>query len=363
MQTRAALFEGVGRPFAVRPIAIEEPGPGDVRVRMRAAGVCGSDLHVVRGEWTRATPMVLGHEGAGEVESVRRGRRDRWRSRRPRRRLVEPRLRRLCGPAAPGGPPPACRCAPDRGRDAARRHDAPLGRRRARLPHDGRGRVRRARADAAARGAADPRRPALSEAALLGCAALTGVGAALEAAAIPPGGAVAIVGAGGVGQFIVQGARIAGAGTIVAADPAQARREDALRAGATHAVAPDALLDVLAEITDGGADVTIRSGRIARDGGARAGGGPPRGRDRARGHAAGRRAARPRPGGVHAPREDADRLGLRLRRPGGGAARAARARAPRAARPARHGRRRVPAGADRRGDRRGPRGLPPAASW
>ena len=85
----------------------------------------------------------------------------------------------------------------------------------------------------------------LREAALLGCAALTGVGAVLFAAQVTPGSSVAVVGAGGVGQFVVQGARIAGATTIVSVDPLAGRREQALRLGATHAVDPDELTDAL----------------------------------------------------------------------------------------------------------------------
>jgi S-(hydroxymethyl)glutathione dehydrogenase/alcohol dehydrogenase len=94
----------------------------------------------------------------------------------------------------------------------------------------------------------------LQEAALLGCAALTGVGAALFAAKVTPGSSVLVIGAGGVGQFIVQGARIAGAELIVVSDPVAARREQALRLGATHAVEPDELKELLREQTVDGTD-------------------------------------------------------------------------------------------------------------
>ena len=70
MKTTAALFTAVGSPMTLAEITIDEPGPQDVVVRVGAAGICGSDLHVVRGEWARPTPMVLGHEGAGVVERV-----------------------------------------------------------------------------------------------------------------------------------------------------------------------------------------------------------------------------------------------------------------------------------------------------
>ena len=94
----------------------------------------------------------------------------------------------------------------------------------------------------------------LREAALLGCAALTGVGAVLFAAHMQPGGVALVVGAGGVGQFVVQGARIAGAEAIVVVDPVAGRREQALRLGATHAVEPGELKEALARIAPDGAD-------------------------------------------------------------------------------------------------------------
>ena len=69
MKTRAALFHAVGEPFEVAEIDLAEPGPRDVVVRMVAVGICGTDLHQVKGEFRRPTPMVLGHEGAGVVEA------------------------------------------------------------------------------------------------------------------------------------------------------------------------------------------------------------------------------------------------------------------------------------------------------
>ncbi|MCY7301714.1 MAG: alcohol dehydrogenase catalytic domain-containing protein [Thermoleophilia bacterium] len=68
MKTRAGLFRAVGEPLEVVEIDLAEPGRNDVVVRIVAAGICGTDLHQVKGEWQRPTPMVLGHEGAGVVE-------------------------------------------------------------------------------------------------------------------------------------------------------------------------------------------------------------------------------------------------------------------------------------------------------
>jgi S-(hydroxymethyl)glutathione dehydrogenase/alcohol dehydrogenase len=92
----------------------------------------------------------------------------------------------------------------------------------------------------------------LDQAALLGCAALTGVGAVRNASALEPGQSALVVGAGGVGQFVVQGARIAGAATIVVCDPVDGRLDAARAQGATHAVRPDELRDLMrAELPDG----------------------------------------------------------------------------------------------------------------
>jgi S-(hydroxymethyl)glutathione dehydrogenase/alcohol dehydrogenase len=97
----------------------------------------------------------------------------------------------------------------------------------------------------------------LREAALLGCAALTGVGAVLFAARVSASSSVLVVGAGGVGQFVVQGARIAGADTIVAVDPVEGRREQALRLGATHAFGPDEIEAQIAGIAPEGVDYAL----------------------------------------------------------------------------------------------------------
>jgi len=94
----------------------------------------------------------------------------------------------------------------------------------------------------------------LEEAALLGCAALTGVGAVLFAARVEPGEVVLVIGAGGVGQFCVQGARIAGAEAIVVVDPLEARLDLARSLGATHTTDPDGLKELMKQIAPDGVD-------------------------------------------------------------------------------------------------------------
>lgn len=256
MRARAAVFWGPGRPFTVEEVELRAPRPGEVVVRMAAAGICGTDLHSVRGEFMRPTPMVLGHEGAGVVEEIGEG------------------VERL----APGDEvvlswAPSCGECFDcrRGRPAAcPRLHAAIG---AGTLVDGttgislhgetvyRGtatgciaeRVVVSERVALPTGGGIP----LEQAALLGCAALTGVGAVLFAARADEGESVLVVGAGGVGQFAVQGARIAGARTVVVIDPLTARREQALSLGATHALAPEEAEARLAEILPDGADVGL----------------------------------------------------------------------------------------------------------
>ena len=94
----------------------------------------------------------------------------------------------------------------------------------------------------------------LEQAALLGCAALTGVGAVLNAARPEPGFTTLVIGAGGVGQFVVQGARIAGASAILVVDPVEGRREQTLRLGATSACAPEDVKEAVRALDPEGVD-------------------------------------------------------------------------------------------------------------
>jgi S-(hydroxymethyl)glutathione dehydrogenase/alcohol dehydrogenase len=256
MKTRAALFRGVGEPLEVREIELEAPRPDEVLVRMAAVGICGTDLHVVKGDWQRPTPMVLGHEGAGLVEAV--------------------------GAAVVGLAPgdavvlswaPGCgRCAScRRGRPAActelqraigagTRTDGTTG-----MTAGGETVFRGTATGALAERItvrADVALPIgddvpLEQAALLGCAALTGVGAVLFQGRPHEGAVVLVVGAGGVGQFCVQGARIAGAAEIVCVDPIESRLEQAARLGATRTATPDGLEQAMHEVAADGADVAF----------------------------------------------------------------------------------------------------------
>jgi len=253
VKSRAAVFRAPGEPLEVREIDLDEPGAQDVLVRMAAVGICGTDLHSIRGEWNRPTPIVLGHEGAGvveavgaEVESVRPG------------DEVVLSWAPACGECADcrRGRPAAC-IELHRAIGAGTLVDGTTG-----ISLDGETLYRGTATGAMSEHVVVTERVALptggdvplDEAALLGCAALTGVGAVLFAARAEPGGVVLVVGAGGVGQFCVQGARIAGAEAIVCVDPLEARLELVRDLGATHVTIPDGLKDLIKEVAPDGAD-------------------------------------------------------------------------------------------------------------
>ena len=268
MKTRAALFRAPGLPLAVDEIELEPPGPGDVLVRVAAVGICGSDLHLVRGEWTRPTPMVLGHEGTGVVEAVG----DDVSGISPGDRIVLS-WAPACGECEPcrHGRPVAC--APLRAGIAA--GTLPDG--TTRMSLDGAPVYRMTAIGALAEQIVVPAAAVLplpddvplEHGALIGCAALTGVGAVLNRARVEEGSSVVVIGAGGIGQFCVQAARIAGAARIVAVDPLEARRAQALRLGATEALSPQDVggqFDVAVDAV-GGEETFALAVRAVRGGG------------------------------------------------------------------------------------------------
>ena len=257
LEMRACVLREPGRPPAVEIVHLDPPGRGEVLVRIAAAGVCHSDVHLVDGalgdgRW----PMVLGHEGAGVVQAVG----DAVTGIAPGDHVV------LCMVAA-CGTCDACRsghrtlCEPVGRRSVA--GDLPAGGSRLR---DGDGAVLQhaltvacfaqyAVVDAAA-AIPIPDEVPLWQAALLGCGAVTAFGAVSHAAGVRLGERVTVIGCGGVGLQVIAAARLAGASTIVAVDRRPEKLEHALARGATHAVdasAGDAAAEIRA-LTRGGAD-------------------------------------------------------------------------------------------------------------
>ncbi len=250
---KAAVLFAAKTPLSIEEVAIDSPAPREILVRVAASGLCHSDYNYVSGMRDVVTPVVLGHEIAGIVEEVgadvtgvRVG------------DHVVTCAAQFCGHCATCLSGKSQLCA-----DRPARHD---GRPRLTL----RGTTVTQFSQLA--GFAEqvlvhehavvtiPRQMPLDRAALLGCGVLTGLGAVFNAARVHPGSSVVVIGCGGVGLNIVQGARIAGAERIVAVDRAAEKRALALEMGATDAFpgGREAVSEVR-ELTRGGADYTFEA--------------------------------------------------------------------------------------------------------
>jgi S-(hydroxymethyl)glutathione dehydrogenase/alcohol dehydrogenase len=255
---RAAVSRAVGTPLSVEEITLADPGPGEVRVRIGAVAICHSDVSFADGEWEAEFPAVWGHEAAGTIDAVGDGVGFAVGER------VVVTLVRSCGECR--------RC--QRGAEVACRADFGLALRSPLTDADGRaihhGLGTAAFAEQVVVHASqivpidgDVPTPAAS---LLACGVITGVGAVVNTAQVLPGSAVVVLGCGGVGLNVVQGAAIAKAETIIAVDPQEVKRDLAVHLGATHAIDPDDdLATIVADITDGlmADDVFVATGAPA----------------------------------------------------------------------------------------------------
>lgn len=263
---RAAVLRAMGaaRPYAdSRPLSIETvelaaPGPGEVRVAIKAAGLCHSDLSVINGDRPRPLPMALGHEAAGVVEALGEDVTD---------LAVGDHVAMVfmpscghCSPCAEGRP---ALCEP--GAVANGRGELLGGGRR--IFREGESLNHHLGCSAFADHAVVSRRslvkidPDLSfeEAALFGCAVLTGVGAVVNTAQVRAGQSVVVVGLGGVGLASVLGALASGASPVIAVDLSEEKLALARSLGAVQTVnAADAdAVDQVRALTGGGADVAV----------------------------------------------------------------------------------------------------------
>lgn len=253
MKVKAAVIEAPGSQLRLEELDLAEPGPGEVRVRMRAVAICRSDLHVAQtGEGLRF-PAVLGHEGAGVVDAVGEGVRVAvgtsvvlsWTprcGRCPRCLQGRPQLCQRLSTSPPGG--------------CLSRGETAMG------AYMGLGCL--AEAVVVPEACAVPMSAGadLERLCLLGCGVTTGFGAVVHAAAVKTGDTVAVFGCGAVGLSAVQGARIAGARRIFAVDPVAARRALAAELGATDVVDAAGEGVCLGEIVDrtgGGVDVAVEA--------------------------------------------------------------------------------------------------------
>jgi S-(hydroxymethyl)glutathione dehydrogenase / alcohol dehydrogenase len=256
MKTNAAILWEQGQPLSVEAADLEAPRTGEVLVEVKAAGVCHSDLHAVRGDWRQRTPLALGHEGAGIVRALGEN---------VARVKVGDRVVFCWAP-----PCGVCRACLERRPVLCERLDRTTYRNQ--LPGGGT-RLRAQNKDIAHFNGtacfADyavvaeegvipvPTHVSFTALATLGCAVITGMGAALNAAQLTGGEEVVVIGVGGVGLNVVQGARIAGSQKIIAVDTRPKPLELARNFGATECInaAEQDLKKVVPTVTNGrGAD-------------------------------------------------------------------------------------------------------------
>jgi S-(hydroxymethyl)glutathione dehydrogenase / alcohol dehydrogenase len=227
----AVLIEG-GQPTVLETLLLDDPGPGEILVRMTAAGVCHSDLHVRDGHWERPGPIVMGHEGAGTIEEVGQGIDPAAVGRQVALSWYAPCLRcRNCQL----GRQWICTASPALGHsmaDGTTRTTRPDG--TPVLTYLSIGTMATAQVVPAAAAIPMPDGIPHDVAALIGCGVSTGVGAVLKTADVPAGATVAVIGLGGVGLSCVMGAVIAGASRIIVVDINRDKIELAGRLGATH---------------------------------------------------------------------------------------------------------------------------------
>jgi S-(hydroxymethyl)glutathione dehydrogenase/alcohol dehydrogenase len=249
------------RPVEILEVDLAPPREGEVLVKISACGVCASDLHVVDGELPEPMPLVLGHEAAGVVAGMGPGVEALEEGDHVVLALVP-----CCG---------ECRACQE-----GRRNFCELAARMASTGTlaDGTSRLSlngtvlrhfnaiSSFADYAVvpQSAAVPirRDVPLEVAALCGCAVVTGYGAVVNTAEVEPGSTVAVWGCGGVGLNCIQGARLAGARTIVAVDTRQEKLDLARRLGATDTVLAGKKVDAAAAVrslTDNGADYAFEA--------------------------------------------------------------------------------------------------------
>jgi NDMA-dependent alcohol dehydrogenase len=257
---KAAVMTGIDQPLEIRDdVEVEAPRAGEIKIRMGASGVCHSDLSMNNGTMMAATPIVLGHEGAGVVEEVGEG----VTSLKPGDHVVVSWVPQ-CGDCF--------FCNRDQGylcenANAALATGGLLDG-TTRFTSQGAPLYQMAASGTFSEVSIIPAIGAvkipddidMKVAALIGCGVLTGTGAALNTADIKKGDTVAVVGCGGVGLNVIQGARIAGAGEIIAVDMNETKLQMAKEFGATatvNAAQADAVSQVMEMTQQRGADVAF----------------------------------------------------------------------------------------------------------
>lgn len=251
---KAVVFRNSETPVEFTDVELAAPNAGEVRVKIAAAGVCHSDLHVRRGEWDAASPMVMGHEGSGVVTAIGEG---------VTNLAIGDHV--VLSWVAPCNECRYCRSGHEARCQAVATLVAPKG-----VLHDGTSRLSKGdetlhhylgvssfaeETVVPASGAIKVRDDApLDVIALVGCAVATGVGAVTNTAGVEPGSTVVVIGCGGVGLSVVQGARLAGAERIIAIDVLAEKTTLAMQLGATDQILVsdgDPVAQLLALLPDG----------------------------------------------------------------------------------------------------------------
>ena len=250
-QVQGIVSMAKGAPVELRTIIVPDPGPGEVLVDIAACGVCHTDLHYREGGISDDFPFLLGHEAAGTVSAVGDGVTSvsvgdyvvlNWRA--------------VCGQcrACTRGRPWYCFNTHNATQRMTLEDGTELS------PALGIGAFIETTLVAAGQcTTVDPAAPP-EVAGLLGCGVMAGLGAALNTGAVTRGDSVAVIGCGGVGAAAIAGARLAGAGTIIAVDIDDRKLQTAAGLGATHTVnsAREDAVEAIQGLTGGfGADVVI----------------------------------------------------------------------------------------------------------
>ena len=257
MKTKATVLYEAGSPLVIEELELDEPKSGEVLVKIGSAGICRSDWHLMSGENAARLPMVLGHEGSGTVEEVGSG-----------VTVVKPGDKVILSFVASCGHCYYCNTGKP---NLCDKHMATST-----TMLDGTYRLHKGDQDFTPMGklACFAQRSVVPDvscipcpddlpleiAAMIGCCVTTGVGAVTITAGVVPGSSVAVVGCGGVGLNVIQGAKLSGASKIIADDISEGALEFAMGFGATHTVNPKQQDSVqrVKEITNGlGADYTF----------------------------------------------------------------------------------------------------------
>ena len=266
MQVKGAVLHEVGalqpyqktQPLTIESLHLSPPGEGEVLVKIAAAGICHSDLSVINGNRPRPTPMLLGHEASGIVESLGSGVHDLKVGDHVVMAFVP-----SCGACSPcmTGRPALC----EPGAKANNEGTLLSGRQRLQLKNNDV--YHHLGVSAFAEYAVVSRRSLvaidkslpLDEAALFGCAVMTGVGAVINTARVAAGTQVAVIGLGGVGLNALLGAQVAGAKQIVAIDLHEDKLDLARELGATDVfnAGDDDCVEQIRDATNGGVDYAL----------------------------------------------------------------------------------------------------------